>query len=125
MNEKQKEKISRLIKEFSRSGNTTSLVSFVADSNGMLGACRELDKKCDDGDSDIKEWLTSRCHSVGISSHLILKEIQDIVNFFTPGQLVDEPYDVLGISIGASPEEIKRAYRKLSLEHHPDTAPPK
>src|SRR5665213_1693393 len=29
-------------------------------------------------------------------------------------------YDVLGISKSASSEEIKRAYRKKAMEHHPD-----
>src|SRR6266550_9114382 len=29
-------------------------------------------------------------------------------------------YDVLGVSKSATPDEIKRAYRKLALEHHPD-----
>ncbi len=29
-------------------------------------------------------------------------------------------YDILGISKAASAEEIKRAYRKLAMEHHPD-----
>ena len=122
MTEEQKKHITRLIKEFSRNRTTSSLVSFVAESNGMLGACRELVEKFDSGDAQTKEWLKSKCQDIGIPINVILKDIQDVVKLFTPGQLVDDPYDVLGISVGASPEEIKRAYRKLSLRYHPDTA---
>jgi DnaJ-class molecular chaperone len=33
---------------------------------------------------------------------------------------VKDPYDILGVKKDASSEEIKKAYRRLSLEHHPD-----
>ena len=29
-------------------------------------------------------------------------------------------YDVLGIQKGASADEIKKAYRRLAVQHHPD-----
>jgi len=36
------------------------------------------------------------------------------------GSSLDDAYKILGISANATDDEVKRAYRRLALEHHPD-----
>ncbi|MBE0584637.1 MAG: DnaJ domain-containing protein [Desulfofustis sp.] len=116
-----KELIGRLIKAY-RSSSTESLIDLISGADGMLEACRTLLNKRDIEAPDLKGWLRHRCEQVSIDEQAFLLEIRTITELFSPHTGDDDPYQVLGLTAEASPEQIKRAYRKLSLRYHPDTA---
>jgi len=55
-----------------------------------------------------------------IAQHLGISpaEVDSLLNL--GGNTLEKAYKVLGISSSATDEEVKNAYRKMALQHHPD-----
>jgi len=122
MNSVKRHHISTLVKEYSRNSGTEGLIGFVADTSGMLSSCQELLQSTDAENGENLKWLQSECAVYGVVCTYFLEEISRIVALFRPDQDIEDRYAILGLSVGASLDEIKKAYRGLSLQYHPDTA---
>lgn len=56
---------------------------------------------------EIAQWMQMSPQEVDAMLHL-------------KGESIDDAYQVLGVSPDATDDELKKAYRRLALEHHPD-----
>ena len=55
---------------------------------------------------------------VALAMGLSVQEVESMLNL--GGKTLEEAYKVLELTPEATDEEIKKAYRKLALKHHPD-----
>ena len=71
----------------------------------------QADGRVDDSEvkalKEVARWMQMRDSDVDSMLHL-------------QGDSLDDAYKVLGVSPNATDDEVKRAYRRLALEHHPD-----
>jgi len=125
MNPQQKKLIRELVQKYSESIGTESLISFVAETNGMLAACKTLLQSIETGEYLITDWLFRDCLKYNVVFNSFLQEIKRLIALFNPSQENEDHFTTLSITPGAGRDEIKRAYRTLSLQCHPDTASPK
>ena len=113
--------ITRLIIKIASQPSTEELILFIADDDEIVKACLELQKQLDLNDSHNLARLETLCRSHQISLDMLSKEIHRIVAIFAPGSVNDE-YTVLGLETGADPEQVKQAFRRLSIKYHPDSS---
>lgn len=57
---------------------------------------------------------------IGLLLHLSQQDIDSLLNLRSGVNDLDAAYKVLGISKDATDDEVKAAYRKMALKHHPD-----
>lgn len=112
----------KLIQVFAGIRSTEELVIFVAGTDRMLAFCQEmLDQYDRNGNSPLIQEVDALCSAHAVLSGTLYAEVRKVLlalnRYHDPGQ---NQYGVLGLSPGASPEEIKTAYRRLSKQHHPD-----
>ena len=122
MNTRQQLHIKEFIKFLSTNSGGESVISFVANNNGMLGACEELQKDIARESTGNLDWVKKECAQVSITFQYFLKHFAELAALFTAPLSSSEYLDILGLPLDASRNEIKQRYRKLSLRYHPDTA---
>jgi hypothetical protein len=117
-----RENISRLLKRLARDASMESHITFVAENSGMIQSCRTVLTLEHEGRHEAMTWLKNACAEQGISCSHFLQEVRNILQLFQSEAGEEENYAALGLAADATEEDVKRAYRRLSIQYHPDTA---
>lgn len=113
-----------LVQFFGTISSTEDLIPYVASEEGMLSFCQNL---IEDFDHDTRSpsvlQLNLICNAKGILVGLFYSELRKVLlalnQFYDTNQ---NHYEILGLKNNATIEEVKKAYRKLSMQYHPDRA---
>ncbi len=71
-------------------------------------------------DGNIHQKEIEAIQEIGSALSLSQQDIDSMLNLRGGGNDLDAAYKVLGISKDATDDEVKAAYRKMALKHHPD-----
>ncbi len=124
MNSRKKKLIVELIHHYAKDNGTESLIRYIASTNGMFDGCKELFDISGGISSDLTKWLFAKCQKEGVHADQFIASVRQVLSIlFDDGTAAaGGHYEVLGLHDDATPAEVKAAYRKLSLQYHPDTA---
>ncbi|MCI5142041.1 MAG: hypothetical protein D3909_10040, partial [Candidatus Electrothrix sp. ATG1] len=111
-----------LIQKFASRPSTEELIIFIAQDDEMTSACSELQKKiARKNKTELKE-INDLCLRYHISLAHLTRELDHVLSIFTPQADTSNDHKILGLQAGASIAEVKQAFRKLSIQYHPDTS---
>ncbi|MCW5211790.1 DnaJ domain-containing protein [Desulfobulbus sp. TB] len=111
-----------LIQEISSRPSTEDLIFFIAQDDAMTSACAELHKKIANNKKEELKEINLYCQRYHISLTYLARELDHIQNIFAPRKVFSGDHEILGLQAGASLAQVKQAFRKLSLQYHPDTS---
>lgn len=112
----------QLVNTFAALESTEGLIIFVAGADHMLEFCRELLELYDrDSHAPLLQEVNSLCRAQAILPAILFAELRKVLlalnRFHDAGQ---DHYAILGLPPGASREDVKKTYRSLSKQYHPD-----
>ncbi len=111
----------QLVKKLSCHPSTEELILFVGSNEDLVRTCLKLHEQLLEPSHSSLTEITSVCHEHQVTLEELAREVRCISNIFSPAA-VNSHYDVLGLQPGATVEEVKKAFRRLSIQYHPDTS---
>lgn len=75
------------------------------------------------GRSGMDEDILRLCRAHQMPIDVFIERLQIVVHLLNLGGPEQDYYDILGIDRTADPAEVKQAFRRLSLQYHPDRNP--
>ncbi len=115
--------VKQLVEQIAREQDLDGLISGVAADVRILKTAREVYLLREDGPWTGDARFSALCRLHGLTPEHVTARLHRVVNAL---HLVDQEvdyYEVLGVPETATRSEIKRAYRNLSLQWHPDKNP--
>ncbi|MCI5122969.1 MAG: J domain-containing protein [Candidatus Electrothrix sp. AR5] len=111
-----------LIQKIASRPSTEEFIFFIAENDAITSACSELKKKIAGNNKKELKNILALCQRYHISLDYLTRELNHIQNVFAPLETISDNHKILGLQAGANIAEVKQAYRKLSIKHHPDTS---
>lgn len=110
--------LNELVANSKKLASTEDILLFVAARGEMLDLSKRLTSN---GDSELLHSFKNFCNDENINSKFLLNNLKEVVRSLSAGENnILDAYNILGLDSSATEKEVKKAYRRLSMQFHPD-----